>query len=343
MTDYDNLAFPSDFGPRFSLTVDTEEEFEWAAELDRASTSTQSSRALAEGHRFFAAAGVKPLYYVDQPVVDDDAAADLLGQMVADGVADVGVHLHPWVTPPFVEEVNRRNSYAGNLSRSVEQAKLRHVRDAIVARMDHRPIAYRAGRYGIGPATLELLVEEGFLIDSSVRSLFDYRDDGGPNFRREGLHPWRCGPDGRIVELPLTTIFTGRLGRFGRPTFPKLDQFPTVRALLARAGWMERVPLTPEGVPATKACEAIDVAAEIGLPLITMSFHSPSLAIGHTPYVRSASDLAAFYRWFDIVFDHLARRGIGSIDVAGILAATSDRAAAASACQSAAASARTAA
>lgn len=339
-----SIAFPASFGPCFSLTVDTEEEFEWAAALDRASTRTEATRALAEGQRFFASAGVKPLYYVDQPVVDNDAAAALMGQLVADGKADVGVHLHPWVTPPFVEEVNRRNSYAGNLPREVEQAKLRHVRDAIITRMQHRPLAYRAGRYGIGPATLELLVEEGFRIDSSVRSLFDYRDDGGPNFRREGLHPWRCGPGGAIVEVPLTTVFTGRMGRYGRPTFPRLDQFPTVRAFLARAGWLERVPLTPEGIPANKACEAIDVAAEIGLPLLTMSFHSPSLAVGHTPYVRNARDLAAFYRWFDRVFDHLARRGIAAIDVAGILAATGSSAPATSdSCQSASRSARAAA
>ena len=338
-----NPAFPAGFGTRFSLTVDTEEEFEWAADLDRSSTGTQATRALAEGQRYFAAAGVKPLYYVDQPVVDNDTAAGLLGQLAADGSADIGVHLHPWVTPPHIETVNRHNSYVGNLPRELEQAKLRHVRDSIVARMGLRPVAYRAGRYGIGRATLDILAQEGFLLDSSVRSLFDYRSDGGPDFRRDGLEPWRCGPGDAIVELPLTTLFTGRLRRFGSTAYLRMDQFPTVKSFLARAGWMERVPLTPEGIPADKACEAIDAAIAVGLPLLTMSFHSPSLAIGHTPYVRSAADLATFYRWFDTVFDHLARRGIAAIDVADILAATGQRSDASPACQSAAASARAAA
>ena len=336
----DTNPFPTDFGTRFSITVDTEEEFEWAAELDRKSTSTVATRALAEGQTFFAAAGVKPLYYVDQPVIDNDAAAGLLGQLISDCTADVGVHLHPWVTPPHVEEVNRRNSYVGNLPKELEQAKLRHVRDSIVARIGLHPVAYRAGRYGIGPATLDILAEEGFLLDSSVRSLFDYRGDGGPDFRRDILTPWRCGPANAIVELPLTTVFTGRFGRFGPAAYRGMDQFPTVKSFFARAGWMERVPLTPEGIPADKACDAIDVAVDHGLPLLTMSFHSPSLAIGHTPYVRSADDLATFYRWFDRVLGHCARRSIFPIDGAGILEATGQRKPDAPSCQSATLSAR---
>lgn len=342
MNQYSN-PFPDGFATRFSVTVDTEEEFDWAASFDRHNTSTSATQALALGQAYFARAGIKPLYYVDQPVVDCDAAADFLAGQVADGAADVGVHLHPWVTPPHVEEVNSRNSYVGNLPRDVEQAKLRHVRDAIVQRIGLRPVAYRAGRYGIGPSTLEILAEEGFLIDSSVRSLFDYRGDGGPDFRRERLMPWRCGPDNAIVELPLTTMFTGRLRRFGPLAYLGMDQFPTVKAAMARAGWMERVPLTPEGVPAGKACEAIDAAIDHGLPLLTMSFHSPSLAVGHTPYVRSSRDLEDFYSWFDRVLDHCARRGLLPIDVAEILDATGQSQRAAPACQSATASARAAA
>lgn len=337
------IAFPDSFGTRFSVTVDTEEEFDWAADLDRRSTSTQATRALITGQRYFEQAGVKPLYYVDQPVIDNDAAADFLGAVLATGQGDVGAHLHPWVTPPFVETVNRHNSYVGNLPRGVEQAKLRHIRAAIAERTGQAPVCYRAGRYGIGPNTLDLLAEEGFAIDSSVRSHFDYRSDGGPDFRRDGSFPRRCGPGNAIVQIPLTTMFTGRLRRIARATYPKLDQLPSFRSFLSHAGWMERVPLTPEGVPARKACDAIDVALALGLPLLTMSFHSPSLAIGHTPYVRSQADLDGFYRWFDIVFDHCARRGIRPADVDTIIAATRPQHDDAAACQSPAPSARAAA
>lgn len=325
------MVFGPDFGTRFSITVDTEEEFVWGAGFSRTGHSLAAVSALADGQRYFAAAGVKPLYYVDVPVLGSEYAAAIFAGLVAEGTADFGVHLHPWVTPPFVESVNAANSYAGNLAEAVERSKICANRDLMEKSIGLRPIAYRAGRYGIGPNTLNILVEEGFTIDSSVRSLFDYRDDGGPDFRNATLRPQRVGPGGLITELPLTTLFTGHGNRIGRSLYRRLDAMPTVRGLLARAGLIERIPLTPEGVPAGKACDAIDVALDIGLPLLTMSFHSPSLAPGHTPYVRSASDLTAFYRWFDDVLDHCARRGITNASLGDIAKASADAAAAESA------------
>ncbi len=312
------MVFGPEFGTRFSITVDTEEEFVWGAGFSRTGHGLASVPALADGQRYFASAGVKPLYYVDAPVLGCDEAAAIFSGLVADNSADFGVHLHPWVTPPFVETVTVTNSYAGNLPESVERSKIRANCDLMESNIGLRPIAYRAGRYGIGPNTLNILAQEGFRFDSSVRSLFDYRDDGGPDFRNETLHPHRVGPMGTIVELPLTTLFTGHGNRFGRSLYRRLDATPTVRGLLARAGLIERIPLTPEGVPADKACDAIDIALDIGLPLLTMSFHSPSLAPGHTPYVRDAADLAAFYHWFDVVLDHCARRGVSNASLADI-------------------------
>ena len=319
---HSRIEFPYSFGTRFSVSVDTEEEFEWSGTLSRTGHGTSSVPAIGEGQRFFESAGVTPLYYVDQPVIDSDEAVDLFRRFIADGTADFGVHLHPWVTPPFEEVVSRPNSYAGNLPESVERAKLRHVRDSMVARLGVRPLAYRAGRYGIGRNSLRILAEEGFVCDSSVRSLFDYRSDGGPDYRWSDQHPWRTGPDNRLVELPLTSLFVGRANWCGRQLYGRIGQLPTLKSILARLGLVERVPLTPEGIPADKACQAIDAALDQGIRLLSMSFHSPSLAIGNTPYVRDGKDLRTFYAWFDKVFDHCARRGILPASLGEILSAS---------------------
>lgn len=315
------IPLPEDFGTRFSVSVDTEEEFDWGGQLSRSGHGTQSVPDIAVGQRFFEGAGVTPLYYVDQPILDSDEAVSLFRSFIVKGSADFGIHLHPWVTPPFDEPVNRRNSYAGNLPAALERSKLCHVRDTMISRLGIRPRAYRAGRYGIGPNSLRILAEEGFVWDSSVRPLYDYRADGGPDFRWSSDHPWRAGPNGSLVEIPLTSVFVGRAKWFGRQVYGRLGQLPSFKAAFARLGLIERVSLTPEGIPADKACEAIDVALDNGLRLLSMSFHSPSLGIGHTPYVRNADDLAHFYGWFDVVFDHCARRGITPANVKQILSA----------------------
>jgi hypothetical protein len=46
------------------------------------------------------------------------------------------------------------------------------------------------------------------------------------------------------------------------------------------------------------------------LPLIVLSFHSPSLCPGHTPYVRNEADLDTLYDWWRQVFGLLIARGV---------------------------------
>jgi hypothetical protein len=120
---------------------------------------------MARGQAYFAAARVKPVYVTDYPVVDSDAAAAMMGQWLSDGAADIGAHLHPWVNPPHVEDVNAPNSYVGFLPEEVERAKLEALCARIEARFGQRPTVYRAGRYGVGPNSARLLEAAGFRLE----------------------------------------------------------------------------------------------------------------------------------------------------------------------------------
>jgi len=84
-------------------------------------------------------------------------------------------------------------------------------------------------------------------------------------------------------------------------------------------GLLERIPLTPEGTTAEEAIRGIDVAIDEGLPVLVLSFHSPSLAPGYTPYVRNDVELARLYDWWRTVFTHLERRGVRPTSVADVM------------------------
>lgn len=307
-------------GPKFLITVDTEEEFDWSAPFARNAHGLSHLRALPRFQRLCEDNGIVPLYLVDYPVAQDDFGSELFSGLARNGAAEIGLQLHPWVTPPFDEVVNAYNSYACNLSASVERAKLQCLYHCVRDRIGVAAIAYRAGRYGIGGATAKMLQELGIRIDTSVRPLFDYSRQGGPDFASAMLRPYWAVPD-MLVELPLTSVFAGLLRHFGEAMFGRMFETASMRALLARGGMLERIALTPEGIPATKAIEAIDLAVQLDLPLLVFSFHSPSLEAGHTPYVRDAADLEQFYHWWETVFDHLAKRGIEPTTIAAIEAA----------------------
>ncbi|WP_316251083.1 polysaccharide deacetylase family protein [Sphingomonas sp. JC676] len=315
------LAWPQVFGTRFAVFVDTEEEFDWAAPFDREAGGTQAIAAMPAAHARFADHGVPLTYLVDYPVASTPKAAEILRRLIEDGRSAVGTQLHPWVNPPFEEEVGDLNSFSGNLSPELERAKLALLTDTIAANFGARPIVYRAGRYGIGPNTLGLLADLGYRADSSMRVAYDYSGEGGPDFSRIGNHAFRTGPDGSMLELPLTTVFTGMARAAGVSLYRRLGRFPHGRGIASRLGLLSRVALTPEDMPIKEALEAVRVAVGEGVQLLNFSFHSPSVEPGHTPYVRDQADLAAFHHWWDRMFRLLARLDVAPASLGEIIAA----------------------
>ena len=70
-----------------------------------------------------------------------------------------------------------------------------------------------------------------------------------------------------------------------------------------------------------EAIRSIDMALEAELPVLMFSFHSPSLAPGYTPYVRSEDDLAQLYDWWRRIFAYCKLRGAVPSSVADVMAA----------------------
>ena len=315
------VRFQPGSGQRYLLTIDTEEEFDWSKPIAREGHTVRSIARLAKFQEFCEGQGICPVYLIDYPIATSPAAGDILRDAVQAGRAEIGVQLHPWVSPPFEEEITVRNTFAGNLPPALEREKFMRLRAAIKANFGADPLIYRAGRYGVGPNTAEILIDGGIAIDTSVRARFDYSVDGGPNFRDFPIRPYWLDQSAGLMEMPLTTVYWGLLRQLGPWLYPKMWRVPRLRGALARIGLLERIPLTPEGVTLEEAVRGIDIAVDEALPLLVFSFHSPSLAPGFTPYVRSEDDLDALYDWWRGVFAYLAQRGVKPVNVRQLMAA----------------------
>lgn len=321
-----HAALPDNFGQHFVIFVDTEEEFDWEQPLSRNNVSVTAMEGLPEAQRFFREAGALPIYMVDYPIVDNDRSAAIIREMHEQDGCEIGTQLHPWVNPPFQEAPDDSyTSFTGNLPLELQRAKLGTLTGRIEERVGERPTLYRAGRYGIGQHSAALLEAAGYRMDSSARALFDYSKEGGPDFSRFQANPFWAGSSRTLLELPLTSTFVGPLRKFGMPLFALGDTIPLWRTFLARTHLLQRVSLTPEDYPLEIALEAIRRLIDDGMPVIGLSYHSPSVVPGHTPYVRDAADLKAFYAWWDGVFELFARHGVTAIRAADIVAAA-DRA-----------------
>lgn len=317
----DVVALPESLGRRFLVFVDTEEEFDWTQPRRRDATATTAIASLPEAHRRLAAYGICPTYLVDYPVASNPAAVAVMRPLLEAGECAVGTQLHPWVNPPFDEELTVANSFVGNLPEATERAKLIALTDQIETMFGERPQIYRAGRYGVGPNTARLLEETGYRLDVSVRALFDYSAEGGPDFTRHDASPSWAGPSRLLLELPLTAVYAGHARRFGNRLYAAAGRVARARGLLSRSGTLSRIALTPEGTPLADALRAIRTLLDDGQRLLSISFHSPSVVPGHTPYVRDAADLRLFYAWWDGVLNALAREDVEPIGANVLIAA----------------------
>lgn len=283
--------------PSLYVVVDTEAEFDWAGDFSRSLTAVSSVAQQEKAQAIFDAYGVRPIYVVDYAVASQPTGFTPLRKMLDQHRCVIGAHLHPWVNPPFEEEISEFNSFSGNLPPPLEERKLTALKALITQNFGIMPLFYKAGRYGVGSQTMTTLARLGFAVDFSILPGADLRGRGGPDFRFADAAPYRAAIGG-VLSVPTTRGQVGLL-----PTLPSwlraALQSPTMRrlhipGLLSRSGLANTVTLTPEGVTAAEQGKLLRKLMARGYRTFIFHYHSPSLGVGNTPYVRTEKDLKEF-------------------------------------------------
>lgn len=303
-------AMLRDATPRLLVIVDTEEEFDWSQPFDRSNIGVQHLDDVPALQAVFDAAAVTPTYIIDYPIAVSKNGADYFRALRASGVAQIGMQLHPWVTPPHDEIVNARNSYCCNLPAALEVRKLQMLFDAIVKNIGHAPVIFKSGRYGIAHDTLDHMRALGLLIDTSIIPGFDLSADGGPDFSYyTSAASWFDSASGPVLELPTTGGFVGALHALGpwlmAGAHSSLGKAIKLEPILSRLNLLSRIRLSPEGYTLAELKQLTQALHQRGNRVFSLSLHSPSAGIGYTPYVRSVADrdrlfatIDAYIGWF---------------------------------------------
>jgi hypothetical protein len=291
------ISLPAGTAPRLFVVVDTEEEFDWSAPFSRTNTSVRAIRHINRLQHVLLRYKIKPTYVIDFPIASQAEGYGPLKELSDSGVACIGAHLHPWVNPPFEEELVRRNSYGCALGQALETEKIRILRDRIERSFGQTPTVYKAGRYGFGTTTVRALESLAFTIDVSINPRMNFVSDGGPSFEAFDTQPFFFGRQ-RLLEIPCSTDYLG----FAGPLAPRLHKVLSHPALtrarlpgvMSRLHVVNKVMLSPEG---STLAEMIGLTRSLfrrGVRTFSLTLHSPSVEPGCTPYVRTNSDLEAF-------------------------------------------------
>lgn len=305
------------------ITIDTEED-NWGNYIPSGYT-LENIGQIPELQNLFDEFKALPTYLVTYSVATDPRAVSILRQISEQDRCEIGTHCHPWHTPPFGEENAEEKSMLCNLPYDLQFRKIERLHQTIIENFLTVPVSFRAGRWGYSRDVANSLNKLGYKVDSSILPLIDWTNYYGPDFSEVFPEPYRFHPEaifkpaarGDLLEVPATIGFTQMNFRSSNNLFNFLKRNPFNRlrllGVLDRLGLLNKIWLSPEQSSAEEMIALIKTFIKKKAPLINLFFHSPTLQIGLTPYVRTEADKREFMARIRAVLSFAKEAGIGSV------------------------------
>jgi hypothetical protein len=300
----------------FTMTIDTEEEWDWDRGWPTKDLSLSNIELLPRFQGICDQYGVATTYFADQAVLDNAATREILLALAERPEIEVGMHIHPWNTPPVIQNgpVRARDTFLHNLPVHLIKEKLCSVYERFRS-LGLRPTSFRGGRYSSGGPIHEFLQDNGFLADASVCPYSTWPDDGAPDYRHRGLEPTRipprCPSELALWELPLTLAFTRRPFAFWRQCYDLVERTWLSNLHLIgigeRLGIVRKVWLNFES-PLGDYMEALLGRLQLlNIPAVCFTVHSSSFLPGGNSFTRTPADAERLFRRVENVFSVLSR------------------------------------
>jgi len=304
---------------RFIITIDTEGDNLWAwngADPIR----TENARFLPRFQALCEQYAFKPVWLTNYEMISDPVYVDFVSRAAESGNGEIGMHLHAWNSPPSFDLQKRSEGRAGKpylieYPREVMCEKIAYLTGLIRERTGVAPVSHRAGRWATDGRYLDILMDNGYLVDCSATPLVDWRDMPGYTENARGTDYTRVPPaahfvphgsrDARILEVPVTIRKTHR---FIAPDAPSPRAFlgSVKRAVQARPIW-----LRPDGHNENRMRWLVKNVAASSAAYLMFMLHSSELMPGGSPLFRTEDQIDDLYRCLRALFDEIAENFTG--------------------------------
>ncbi|MZQ49270.1 MAG: hypothetical protein GT598_09710 [Bacteroidales bacterium] len=313
---------------KFILSIDTEGDNQW--DYGRELT-TENIRYVPRFQDFCNKFKIKPTYLVTSEVCQDGFAREIFREYQAAGTAEIGAHLHSWTTPPFLDKKGYRfnddeHPYASELPIKLLNDKIKSLTDEVEASFGHRPLSFRSGRYGFNETVAGVLIENSYIVDSSVTPFISWTANkgisslnGGPDFSNmtPGHFEYFSGGK-RILEIPVS-IYPTRFPlntsiSFARYYFRNVDDNLLLKALRKFIYKDQPVWLRPfDRTSLNLFKDLVKEAYKLNMKYLVMMFHSSELMPGCSIYRKDEEAIEKLYILLTGFFAYLKDMEIESV------------------------------
>ena len=302
---------------KFILTIDTEADNQWD---HGRKISVKNIQYIPRFQELCNKYSIKPTYLVTSEVCSDAMAQEILTEYLINDEAEIGAHLHSWTTPPFLDKEGYRyndksHAFASEIEIELMNQKIRSLTQQIENVFGKKPTSFRSGRYGFNEDVAMALIENDYLVDSSVTPYTRWSANkglpngkGGPDFTNKTPVPYSYTFKNKtLVEIPITILPT----RFPLNVMPSLAEFyfqnvnemfmlKVIRKLLFQNQPLWLRPY--EAMNNDLFASIIREARRKNLSNIVMMFHSSELMPGCSKYRKDESAVERLYEQLEELF-----------------------------------------
>ncbi|MBE0500937.1 MAG: polysaccharide deacetylase family protein [Desulfuromonadales bacterium] len=310
------------------ITIDTEAD-NWGC-YNQTGYSLKNLERIPLLQNLFDEFKVRPTYLITYPVATDQRCIEMFRGYLDAGKCEIGMHCHPWNTPPFDRRVSNLNFHTMlcNLPEELQDQKLETLHEVICRNLGVVPVSFRAGRWGFGLSTARSLCRLGYRVDTSVTPYVSVKKYGGPDFSDFGPEPFIFYPGGNVggegrnslLQVPATVGFL-------QPNFSLCHQLmqsiegPVVKRLRLKGvldylGLLNKVWLSPELADANAMIRLAKRMETNHHNCLNMVFHSTSLVAGLSPFVKTKEDEQLFFMKIRSFLEFARESGWNSVTLA---------------------------
>ena len=308
---------------KIAVTIDTEED-NWG-DYSCESFGIENIKKIPALQKLFDEFNIIPTYLVTYPVATNKESVNILKEILQQSKCEIGLHCHPWSTPPFEEERNAYNSMLCNLPYDLQYKKITTLHEAIEKNIGIIAKSFRAGRWGYNETVLKVIRDLDYGIDTSVTPFTDWTAYYGPDFSCMTPEPYRFSETeifknskhGELIEIPATIGYLQRdfnlCKLVDRYLTSRLGRRLRLKGILEAMRVLNKVWLSPEVSDSGQMIKLTKVLQKKNYKIINLFFHTTYLRAGLSYCVKKKEDEVRFSNSMKEYFTYANENGINSI------------------------------
>ena len=292
----------------FIITVDTEGDNLWKWHEGEKITTT-NTKFIPRFQELCEEFGFKPVYLTNYEIAQDDEWVAYAGEKAAQGLCEVGMHIHAWNTPPEHELKDNfgGNPYISEYPTEIVFQKIEFLTHYLNERFDLSMKSARSGRWATNEDYFKALKQNGYICDCSYTPEIDLSKIPGRSVN--------CGNDYRgetktvhfvtenIVEVPMSTRKIHHIAE------------GTVKHKLSTLIKGDHMWLRPYRKSLSDMIFLSQAISKEGEDYLEFMIHSSELMPGGSPYFKSEDDIELLYRIMRQYFQWVAENGYRGISL----------------------------